>query len=147
MIGRLDDWQPRLDAFLNAFKEDVSANGYLRGTRDCVALSCGAIHAISGTNIKPDWLEYTTRPGALELMAAHGVPTIDALADMIAIKHGLTECEAHETAPGDIAVLERSGLTGMGTRIGNGFATLCEAAPNRLIVIKTPLRCWRVSWL
>lgn len=135
---RLDGWEARLDAVIEAARHEP----YALGHHDCFRLACGVIQALTGID---RWSEfsgsYRTKREALAAIAAHGA-TFEAAGDWF---FGYTRVDWRHARRGDIVALQTAdGEKHLGVCLGWQAAYL---APEGLVFLPVSgaLCAWRVG--
>jgi hypothetical protein len=99
-LVRLDDWRPRLDAYLRV----VRGQPFVWGQLDCALFCAGAVAAMTGVDLACGWRGYRTEAAGLRKLVGAGFDThVDLVASL------LPEVHPSQVQIGDIVVL--SGVT------------------------------------
>lgn len=105
MLIRFPDWPSRLETFLNT----VVSQKFAYSRFDCCTFVADAIEAETGIDIAKLYRgRYSTRAEALKLgMDLAGAPTVQAIAEKQAERHGMPEIPVLSAARGDMVLLKR----------------------------------------
>ena len=134
-MKRLDDWKPRLRAFL----AEQGDKQFQLGKQDCGSLAGGAIEAMTGENPHAKVAgKYKTMAGALRALKRLGHDDHIAYAASV-----LTEIDPLYAAFGDIAVVDSPEGPALGVVVG---AYIEVRAPNGrgLVPLTEAVRAFRV---
>lgn len=117
-LRRLPDWRARFAAEMDRQRRQAFA----WGRHDCaIGLACGAVQAITGTDLRQGWGGYRTAAGALRALRKRGFAGLsDAVADVLPEVHPVF------ARVGDVGVIPGEGEIG---------EALCVVDASGLIVL------------
>ena len=124
-LTRLDDWEPRL----NAWVAEAADTPFAWGTHDCALFACRAVEAMTGTHPFPQFIgKYDDREGAARALRLIGEGTLDRT-----FGSRFAECEPAFAQRGDIVMAEGAlgvcmGRNGLFLTPEMGLASLPRAA-------------------
>ena len=125
-VTRLPNWRARFAAEMDRQRREAFA----WGAQDCaLGLACGAVLAITGTDLGADWRgRYCAPAQALRLMRSEGY---DTLGDLVAAT--LPEVHPAFARMGDIGLIEADGPFGAALCVmdASGVIVLTEAGHGR----------------
>ncbi|MCU1326641.1 MAG: hypothetical protein JWN34_2011 [Bryobacterales bacterium] len=141
-MTRLGNWQSALDRFINEHRSDR----FQYGTWDCCLFVCGAIEAMTGTDIAAHFrARYRTRKEALRAIREKtGRASIRAVAEDAAAVHGMPL--AASLRRGDMALVRwgaRGYLLGLVSLTGRDVLAVSNAGTVRL-PLSTVVMGWHV---
>jgi hypothetical protein len=133
-MTRLPDWQSRLSEYLTR----CAHTPFKYGSLDCGLFIAGAIEAVTGVDVAlPLRGNYTTRTEAFAaIKALCGVPTMEAVAEYIARKHGIPEVPILCAQRGDAVVLKHCRNSTLGIIAMHGTEIL---TPYKDGILRLPL--------
>lgn len=139
---RLDGWEARLNAVIEAFRNER----YELGVNDCFRLACAVIAALTGVDRWPEFAGYKTRREALMRIARHG-SSFEAAGDWF---FGGPRVDLRQARRGDlVAVQTADGEKHLAVHLGDRLALMAGAG---LLVLRLhemraaqcrALCCWR----
>jgi hypothetical protein len=115
-MGRLNDWQARLGAYL----ADCRARSFEIGRHDCALFAAGAVEAMTGHDPAAEWRgRYTTQRGGLRVLRRAGFR--DHIA---AVAAQFPEIPVPSALPGDLAVINTDDGPALGVMQGAAIYVL-----------------------
>lgn len=99
MVTRLPDWDKRLSKYIADTRGEFK---FEWGINDCVLYSVKMAEAITGEDHYSEYLGYSTREGAMEIIAAHG-----SLEALISKHFGQSHRNFLRAKRGDLVLVKR----------------------------------------
>lgn len=135
-LTRLEDWETRFAAHVSVARSEPME----WRKSDCLTLAARGVHAVTGANLLPGSLRYTTARGAAMALRRMGYDTpADAVDDR------LPRVAVALARRGDVAAVIRDGAVTCGSVTGRHVFVPTDGLPAFVPLTEASV-AWRVGW-